>query len=319
MVRSSFLVSYKSILIGFGLALSVFVALLLPGGQAAAAACAVPSTDYGTVNGLSVTADTAGTYRIWTRMAAANSTDNTYLLEVDGNTCFTVGGTQVPTYSTGAATRFSNSTANWTNKTPGDVVVSMALSAGSHSIKLIGNSNGVVVDRVIITASTTCTPSGTGTNCADATAPTLSSIASSSVTQSAATIKWTSNEAASTQVQYGLTTNYGTSSTLNASLVLPHTVNLTGLAAGTLYHYRVLSTDEAGNSTTSTDRTFTTAATPTYKAGDVNQDGIVGILDVSLQIAKWNQTGGSLGRSDINADGTVNILDLSLLIAQYGT
>ena len=194
----------------------------------------------------------------------------------------------------------------------------MSLSAGAHSIKLIGNGNGVVVDRVIITASTTCSPSGTGNNCADASAPTLTSIASSSVTHQAATITWSSNEAASTQVQYGTTTSYGTSTTLNTSLVLPHSVGITGLSAGTLYHYRVLSTDEAGNTTVSTDRTFTTASIPTYKAGDVNQDGVVGILDVSLQIAKWNQTGTGLGRSDINGDNVVNILDLSLLIAQYG-
>ena len=71
MNRANFFTSYKTIVLGFVLAMSVFVALLLPGGQAAAAACTVPSTDYGTVNGLSVTADTAGTYRIWTRMAAA--------------------------------------------------------------------------------------------------------------------------------------------------------------------------------------------------------------------------------------------------------
>jgi len=304
---------------GIAFAISVlFVALLIPNGQAAAAACATPSTNYGTVSGLSVTADTTGTYRIWTRMAAANTSENTYLLEVDGATCFTVGGSSVPTYASGAANRFTGGTSNWVNKTSADATISMALSAGAHSIKLIGNGNGVVVDRVIITASTTCSPSGTGNNCADASAPTLTSIASSSVTHQAATITWSSNEAASTQVQYGTTTSYGTSTTLNTSLVLPHSVGITGLSAGTLYHYRVLSTDEAGNTTVSTDRTFTTASIPTYKAGDVNQDGVVGILDVSLQIAKWNQTGTGLGRSDINGDNVVNILDLSLLIAQYG-
>ncbi len=100
----------------------------------------------------------------------------------------------------------------------------------------------------------------------DTTAPVFSSIASSGITTTGAVISWTTNEASNTQVEYGLTTSYGTSSTLNTSLVNNHSVTLSGLTANTLYHYRVKSKDVAGNLATSADYSFTTVALPTGKS-----------------------------------------------------
>ncbi len=130
-----------------------------------AAPCTVPGTDYGTVT-LSASVSAAGTYRIWTRMAAPNSSDNSYRLEVDGNTCFQVGGSGVPTYASGATTRFQSGTTNWRSTTTTGTQVSMSLASGAHTLKLIGISEGVVIDRVIITADADCVPTGTGDNCA---------------------------------------------------------------------------------------------------------------------------------------------------------
>jgi hypothetical protein len=96
----------------------------------------------------------------------------------------------------------------------------------------------------------------------DTTPPVISSIAAGSITSSGATITWTTNEASNTQVEYGLTTSYGSQSTLNTSLVTSHSAPISGLTAGTLYHYRVMSRDAAGNLSVSADRTFTTAAAP---------------------------------------------------------
>ena len=84
----------------------------------------------------------------------------------------------------------------------------------------------------------------------------------SGITHAAVTIGWTTNEASDTQVEYGLTTSYGSSTTLNTSMVTSHSASLSGLAANTLYHYRVKSRDAAGNLATSGDFTFTTAAAP---------------------------------------------------------
>lgn len=86
--------------------------------------------------------------------------------------------------------------------------------------------------------------------------PQISSIASNaSLTTS--TITWTTNDAASSQVNYGLTTSYGASS-LSASLVTSHTITLTNLMPGTTYHFEVVSTDSQGNTSTSTDAIFNT-------------------------------------------------------------
>jgi hypothetical protein len=92
----------------------------------------------------------------------------------------------------------------------------------------------------------------------DTTGPILSSIAAN-VTALATTITWTSDEVASTQVEYGTTTSYGSISTLDASLALLHTALLTSLDSCTTYHYRVLSTDAEGNTTTSGDNSFSTS------------------------------------------------------------
>ncbi len=111
----------------------------------------------------------------------------------------------------------------------------------------------------------------------DVTAPVISGINSSSITQSGAVIGWTTNEASNSQVEYGLTTSYGSSTTINASMVVSHSQALSGLAASTLYHYRVKSRDAAGNLATSTDFTFTTSTAPDITApviSGVNSSGI---------------------------------------------
>lgn len=87
--------------------------------------------------------------------------------------------------------------------------------------------------------------------------PDISAVVASSVSTSMATIAWTTNEPADAQVEYGTSTSYGTSSSLNNSLVTSHSVGLTGLSAGTTYHYRVRSRDAAGNLAVSDDFTFT--------------------------------------------------------------
>lgn len=89
--------------------------------------------------------------------------------------------------------------------------------------------------------------------------PVISNTASSGITQSSATISWTTDISSDSQVDYGTTTSYGSSSALNSSLVTSHSVSLSGLTANTLYHYRVKSSSN-GNLAISADNTFTTTA-----------------------------------------------------------
>src|SRR5205085_1799934 len=95
-------------------------------------------------------------------------------------------------------------------------------------------------------------------NGTDTTPPTISAVQSSAVSGSGATVTWTTGEAADSQVEYGPTTSYGASTTLDATLATAHSLALSGLTANTLYHYRVKSTDANGNPATSADFTFTT-------------------------------------------------------------
>ncbi len=91
--------------------------------------------------------------------------------------------------------------------------------------------------------------------------PAISNVAAGSITGSGATITWTTSTASDTTVQYGTTTTYGSSAS-TPGLVTSHTQALSGLAASTQYHYRVLSKDAYGQVSTSGDFTFTTASTP---------------------------------------------------------
>ena len=96
----------------------------------------------------------------------------------------------------------------------------------------------------------------------DTTPPVISAVRATNVGPYGATIAWTTNEASDSQVEYGPTTAYGSSTPRNASLVTSHSQGLSGLAASTLYHYRVKSRDAATNLATSSDKTFMTAAPP---------------------------------------------------------
>jgi chitodextrinase len=84
--------------------------------------------------------------------------------------------------------------------------------------------------------------------------PVISAI-SATTTSTASTIAWTTNEAASSQVSYGLTSAYG-SSTVTSTLTTSHSVQLSGLTNNLSYHYQILSTDAQGNTATTTDGTF---------------------------------------------------------------
>jgi PKD repeat protein len=94
----------------------------------------------------------------------------------------------------------------------------------------------------------------------DTTAPVISGGYANNINTSSATINWTTNETSDTQIEYGTTTSYGSTTTLNASLVTTHTQTVSGLSSSTLYHYRVRSRDASGNLAVSGDYTFTTSA-----------------------------------------------------------
>ena len=75
----------------------------------------------------------------------------------------------------------------------------------------------------------------------DTTPLVISNVSASGVTATSANISWSTNKASDSQVEYGTSTSYGNLTPLNSSMVTSHTQSLSGLARGTLYHYRVRS------------------------------------------------------------------------------
>ncbi|MEW5767501.1 MAG: fibronectin type III domain-containing protein [bacterium] len=93
------------------------------------------------------------------------------------------------------------------------------------------------------------------------TPPTISSVASEA-DGTRITITWTSNVLTTSQIEYGLSSNYGQETEEDTLLTIDHHVELPPLESETTYHYQVLSKDECGTLATPkdgiTDRTFTT-------------------------------------------------------------
>ena len=61
--------------------------------------------------------------------------------------------------------------------------------------------------------------------------------------------------------------------------------------------------------------TPTSSSAPTPVVGDINGDGTVNIVDLSILLSNW---GTSDAAADLNHDGTVNIIDLSILLSHWG-
>jgi phosphodiesterase/alkaline phosphatase D-like protein len=126
----------------------------------------------------------------------------------------------------------------------------------------------------------------------DTSPPILSAVSTGSVTHNSAIVLWSSNEASDSQVEYGPTTGYGNSTTLDASMVTSHKQTLSGLLPSALYHYRVKSRDAAGNLAVSGDYTFTTAAPPSDIVFSDNFDRVDGL--VTNEYAYWNPTASGI-------------------------
>jgi hypothetical protein len=148
---------------------------------------------------------------------------------VNARSCSTV------TYTGGPGAQQGNGTYGRFQYSPnlGVFVVTNSISQNAYSLRL--------------------SPASGGTS-----GPAISGVSVNSITTLGATIIWTTDVPATSQVEYGLTTAYGTLTTLNATLVSSHAVALSGLATNTLYHYRVRSKNSSGVESIGGDSVFQT-------------------------------------------------------------
>lgn len=218
-------------------------------------------------------------YRVLSRDAAGNT-------GISGDGTFTTSAapdTTPPAISGIGTTNISNNaaTVSWTTNEPSDTQIQYGTTTSygssttrntalttNHSQQITGLLPSTTYHFRVLSRDNAgnLATSGDGTFAttapADTTPPVVSGTVASNITSTSAVITWSTNEAATSQVEYGITTAYGSSSALDTTLVVSHTRTLSNLSPSTTYHYRVISKDAAGNISTSTDSTFATSATP---------------------------------------------------------
>lgn len=139
----------------FGILLTSLVAISIGLDYQATAACA-SSTDIsrGVVTA-SINIESGGSYRVWTRMKAVNVGDDSFVLEI-GEHCIVVGDSGVPAEGW-----------KWVDYRDGQpgYKVNLELSAGQHTVRLIGREDSVKVDKLLFLLDQSCQPTGFGDNC----------------------------------------------------------------------------------------------------------------------------------------------------------
>ena len=101
---------------------------------------------------------------------------------------------------------------------------------------------------------------------AGATTLTISEVKVSNITDLSTTISWVTDKPATSQIEYGTTDAYGSTTPLDQKLTTSHSATLSGLKPNTIYHFKVKSKDASGNEATSQDQTFTTRGTVSVAA-----------------------------------------------------
>lgn len=127
-----------------------------------AAAC-TNNAQYGQVT-LSADIPTAGEYVVWVRLQPATVSSNLLKLEINGNTCYSLGSTTIPAASWTWVNFHGNQQTN--------IMKYNFTTTGSKAIKLFGLSPNMKIDKIILLgsgeqcASNGVVPIADGGNCA---------------------------------------------------------------------------------------------------------------------------------------------------------
>ena len=102
----------------------------------------------------------------------------------------------------------------------------------------------------------------------------ISAVHSTPESTGTAGITWATDFPSTSQVEFGTTTTYGQITALDPTLTVGHSVNLTGLASNTTYHYRVKSRGGSGIVSASNDFTFSVFSFPNLGGLSRTTDGL---------------------------------------------
>ena len=168
---------------------------------------------------------------------------------------------------------------------------------------------------LVILASGCSGVSSASSNGGGSTPLTISNLTAGTPSQSIDVISWQTSNPANSQVEYGTSTAYGSTTPLDSTMVTSHQVTLSNLQPSTLYHFRAHSTDASGQTVSSPDGTFTTAAssdtTPptvsiTAPANGATVSGTVSVTasasdNVGVASVQFQVDGANVGTLDTTA------------------
>ncbi len=235
------------------------------------------TTDVGNVTTYEVTGLTEGsTYYFVTTAYDTSGNESTYSGEVSKSI------TDNPPVITGVysdSLTTSSAVINWTTDEAADTQVEYGTTASygyistldstmttSHSTMVAGLTASTLYHYRVLSRDSggNLTTSGDNTFTTvtpDTTPPVISSVSVTNITGTSVTVTWSTDEASTSQVEYGLSVSYGTLTTLDTNLVTSHSVDISGLSGYTVYDFRVRSSDAADNEGVSANNTFTTSNT----------------------------------------------------------
>ncbi len=154
---------------------------------------------------------------------------------------------------------------------------------------------------------------------ADTTGPAFISVATASAEETEVTVVWTTDELAYGFVEYGETMSYDLSTPKSASAELDHTIAITNLTAGTVYHYRIVAEDESGNVSYSKDRTLETALEVVAIDNAPPEISEISVTDIATSSAIVSWVTDELAQGKIEYGKTAEYGASSPLTADYAT
>ena len=191
----------------------------------------------------------------------------------------------------------------------GSVQVGLSDSVTNHAVTINGLTSGVryyyyvksgvAVDKNVVNG---VDQYYTFTTTVDLTPPTINFATSTGITDitdTSATISWSTNELATSSLVYGLDTNYGTTLT-NSNLNINQTYVLTGLTPGTVYHIQLGDTDASGNTMVSSDYSFSTTDSTDHTPPVVTFATSTDITDITNTTATISWTTNEVATSEID-------------------
>lgn len=183
----------------------------------------------------------------------ASETDITNLADTGATVAWTTDKQATSTLEYGTSLSYGTTLSNTNYNTNHSYNLSNLTKGTTYYLRLKNSDINNNVSTATLATLTT-------TDSTDILPPTISSITVSPIYDNSAVVTWSTNEASTSTINYGLVSATYTASSLNSALNLAHSQVLSSLTASTTYYFAITATDSNGNATTSVETSFATIA-----------------------------------------------------------